>query len=271
LSIYDGPVTPPRCLSIATSDSGGGAGIQADLKAFAAAGCHGMSAIVGVTAQNTEAILAVHRLPTSVITAQLDAVYADIGVDVAKTGALLSAEIVTMIADFLERHPTRLVIDPVLGASTGAALLDRDGVDVLIARLLPLATVVTPNLAEARVLAGGDGERRTLAEAIVGRGAHAVLITGGDASGFDLLFDGVDHLEIPIAWVDGPATHGTGCTHSATLAAELAWGTPLPEAARRAAEVTAAAIQSGLVGIGAGAGPVAVGQASGASQRVRTR
>jgi hydroxymethylpyrimidine/phosphomethylpyrimidine kinase len=264
-------VTPPRCLSIATSDSGGGAGIQADLKAFAAAGCHGMTAIVGVTAQNTEAILAVHRLPTPVITAQLEAVYADIGVDVAKTGALLSAEIVATVAAFLEEHPTPLVVDPVLGASTGAALLDREGVDLLITRLLPLATVVTPNLAEARVLAGRDGDPRTLAEAIAGRGARAVLITGGDAGGFDLLFDGVDHLEIPIAWVDGSATHGTGCTHSATLTAELAWGTPLPDAARHAAAVTASAIRGGLVGIGAGAGPVAVGQASGASQRVRTR
>jgi hydroxymethylpyrimidine/phosphomethylpyrimidine kinase len=263
--------TPPRCLSIATSDSGGGAGIQADLKAFTAAGCHGMTAIVGVTAQNTEAVLAVHPLPTGVITAQLDAVYADIGVDVVKSGALLSADIVATVAGYLEQHPTRLVIDPVLCASTGATLLDREGVEILIARLLPLATVVTPNLAEARVLAGTDGDRRTLARAIAGRGAHAVLITGSDASGFDLLFDGVDYLEIPIAWVDGSATHGTGCTHSATLAAELAWGTPLPEAARRAAAVTAAAIQSGLEGIGAGAGPVAVGQASGASQRVRTR
>ncbi len=156
-------MTPPRCLSIATSDSGGGAGIQADLKAFAAAGCHGMTAIVGVTAQNTEAILAVHPLPVGVITTQLDAVYGDIGVDVAKTGALLSAEIVASVADFLERHPTPLVIDPVLGASTGASLLDPDGIEMLIARLLPLATVVTPNLTEARMLAGRDGDRRTLA------------------------------------------------------------------------------------------------------------
>lgn len=264
-------MNPPRCLSIATSDSGGGAGIQADLKAFVAAGCHGMTAIVGVTAQNTEAVLAVHRLPVAVITAQLDAVYADIGVDVAKTGALLSAAIVDAVADFLEQHPTPLVVDPVLGASTGAVLLDPEGIELLISRLLPLATVVTPNLAEARVLAGRDGDRRTLAEAIAARGAHAVLITGGDASGFDLLFDGREHVEIPVAWVDSSATHGTGCTHSATLAAELAWGSSLPDAARRAAAVTAAAIQDGLVGIGAGPGPVAVGQASGAGQRVRTR
>jgi hydroxymethylpyrimidine/phosphomethylpyrimidine kinase len=264
-------VTPPRCLTIATSDSGGGAGIQADLKAFAAAGCHGMTALVGVTAQNTTSIFAVHQLPVSVITAQLEAVWSDIGVDAAKTGALLSAEVIVTVADFFTGHPAPLVVDPVLQASTGGLLLDPDAVDVLVTRLLPLATVVTPNLAEARVLAGTDGDRRSLAEALVARGARAVLITGGDAGGSDLLFDGTEHVEIPIAWVDGSATHGTGCTHSATLAAELAWGTPLLDAARRAAEVTAAAIRDGLDGIGAGAGPVAVGQTSGASQRVRTR
>jgi hydroxymethylpyrimidine/phosphomethylpyrimidine kinase len=264
-------VTPPRCLSIATSDSGGGAGIQADLKAFAAAGCHGMTAIVGVTAQNTTAVLATYALPAWVITAQLQAVYQDIGVDAAKTGALLSAEVIVAVADFLGRHPTPLVVDPVLRASTGAALLDPEAFEVLIGSLLPLATVVTPNLAEARALAGGDGDRRTLAERIVARGARAVLITGGEGEGSDLLFDGAEHLEIPVAWVEGTATHGTGCTHSATLAAELALGTPLADAARRAAAVTAAAIAQGLVGIGAGPGPVAVGQASGASQRVRTR
>jgi hydroxymethylpyrimidine/phosphomethylpyrimidine kinase len=264
-------VTPPRCLSIATSDSGGGAGIQADIKAFAAAGCHGMTAIVGVTAQNTTTVLATYALPVWVITAQLEAVYADIGVDAAKTGALLSADVIVAIADFLGRHPTPLVVDPVLRASTGAALLDPEAVEVLIALLLPLATVVTPNLAEARVLAGGDGDRRTLAERIVVRGAHAVLITGGEGEGSDLLFDGAEHLEIPVAWVAGTATHGTGCTHSATLTAELALGTPLRDAARQAAVVTAAAVAQGLVGIGGGAGPVAVGQASGPSQRVRTR
>jgi hydroxymethylpyrimidine/phosphomethylpyrimidine kinase len=264
-------VTPPRCLSIATSDSGGGAGIQADLKAFAAAGCHGMTAIVGVTAQNTTAVLATYALPVWVITAQLQAVYEDIGVDAAKTGALLSAEVIVAVADFLGRHPTPLVVDPVLRASTGTALLDPEAFEVLIGSLLPLATVVTPNLVEARALAGGDGDRRTLAERIVARGARAVLITGGEGEGSDLLFDGAEHLEIPVAWVEGTATHGTGCTHSATLAAELALGTPLADAARRAAAVTAAAIAQGLVGIGAGPGPVAVGQAWGASQRVRTR
>jgi hydroxymethylpyrimidine/phosphomethylpyrimidine kinase len=264
-------MTPPRCLSIATSDSGGGAGIQADLKAFTAAGCHGMTAIVGVTAQNTTSIAATFALPAWVVTAQLEAVYDDIGVDAAKTGALLSAEIIVTVADFLRRHPTRLVVDPVLRASTGAALLDPEATEVLITSLLPLATVVTPNLAEARVLAGVDGDRRALAERILARGPGAVLITGGEGEGSDLLFDGSDYVEIPVAWVAGTATHGTGCTHSATLAAELGLGTPLAEAAQRAAAVTAAAIEHGLVGIGKGAGPVAVGQASGLSQRVRTR
>jgi len=264
-------VTPPRCLTIATSDSGGGAGIQADLKAFAAAGCHGTTAIVGVTAQNTQAILATYLLPTWIITAQLEAVQSDIGVDAAKTGALLSAEVITVVADFVHAHPVPLVVDPVLQASTGALLLDPEAIEVLIARLLPLATVVTPNLAEARVLAGRSGDRRELAERIVARGAAAVLITGGDGSGADLLFDGTEFHEIPVTWVAGTATHGTGCTHSATLTAELAWGTPLLVAARRASRVTAAAIEHGLEGIGAGPGPVAVGQASGANQRVRTR
>jgi len=264
-------VRAPRCLSIATSDSGGGAGIQADLKAFSAAGCHGMTAIVGVTAQNTEAVLATHVLPVGIITAQLLAVYDDIGVDAAKTGALLTAAVIDAVADFLRRHPTTLVVDPVLRASTGAPLLDHEAVEVLIGSLLPLATVVTPNLAEARILAGSDGDRHSLAERIVALGARAVVITGGEGEGSDLLFDGTEHLEIPIDWVEGTATHGTGCTHSATLAAELARGAQLADAASRAAEVTAAAIAHGLVGMGRGPGPVRVGQASGESQRVRTR
>lgn len=230
-----------------------------------------MTVIVGVTAQNTKAILATHVLPVAIITAQLEAVYDDIGVDAAKTGALLSAEVIAAVADFLVLHPTPLVVDPVLRASTGAELLDPEAVVVLLGSLLPLATVVTPNLAEARILAGFDGDRRRLAERIVALGAGAVVITGGEGEGSDLLFDGSEYVEIPTAWVEGSATHGTGCTHSATLAAELARGTGLGEAARLAASVTAAAIGHGFVGIGKGAGPVSVGQASGASQRVRTR
>ena len=144
----------PRVLTIATSDSGGGAGIQADLKAFAAAGCHGMSALVALTAQNTTAVTAVHELPPDFIRAQLDAVFDDIGVDAAKTGMLFSRTIIETVAEFLERHPVPLVVDPVLIASSGAQLLQHDAVQTLIDRLFPLATVVTPNLPEAETLTG---------------------------------------------------------------------------------------------------------------------
>ena len=144
----------PRCLTIATSDSGGGAGIQADLKAFAAGGCHGMSALVALTAQNTVGVTAIHELPPEFVTAQLEAVFDDLGVDAAKTGMLVSARLIETVADFLERHSVPLVVDPVMVASSGARLLEEDAVETLIERLLPLATVVTPNLAEAQVLAG---------------------------------------------------------------------------------------------------------------------
>src|SRR5438874_8082243 len=147
----------PRCLTIAGSDSGGGAGIQADLKAFAAAGCHGSSAIVALTAQNTVEVTGVYEIPPDFIRAQLDAVFADIGVDAAKTGMLFSAPLIETVADFLERHPVPLVVDPVMVASSGARLLEQDAVEALVSRLLPLATIVTPNLAEAEVLAGAAG------------------------------------------------------------------------------------------------------------------
>ena len=149
----------PRCLTIATSDSGGGAGIQADLKAFAAAGCHGMSAVVALTAQNTLAVTAIHELPPEFILAQLDAIYDDIGVDAAKTGMLFSATVIDTVASFLGSHPTPLVVDPVMVAASGAKLLEDGAVDVLIGRLFPLATVVTPNLHEACALTGTPDRR----------------------------------------------------------------------------------------------------------------
>src|SRR6266540_6824495 len=150
------PVSPvPRCLTIAGSDSGGGAGIQADLKAFAAAGCHGSTAIVALTAQNTIGVTDVLEVPPEFVRAQLEAVFSDIGVDAAKTGMLFSASIVETVADFLASHPVPLVVDPVLIASSGARLLRDDAVETLIGRLLPLATVVTPNLPEAEALASG--------------------------------------------------------------------------------------------------------------------
>ena len=250
----------PRCLTIATSDSGGGAGIQADLKAFAAAGCHGSSALVALTAQSTVAVTAVHELPDEFIVAQLEAVFGDIGVDAAKTGMLFSRRIVETVADFLDGRGVPLVVDPVLIASSGAQLLQDDAVETLVSRLFPLATVVTPNLPEAEALTGLAGApREELAERLVELGAPAALVTGGHGeTAVDHLFDGHDHLELPVERYDVPATHGAGCTHSATLAAGLAHGRPLAEAAAEAARVASAAVRNGLVEIGAGEGPVDV-------------
>ena len=244
-------------MTIAGSDSGGGAGIQADLKAFAAARVHGMSAIVALTAQNTLGVTAVHELPPEFVVAQLDAVYSDLGVDAAKTGMLFSRRIVEAVAGYLRAHPVPLVVDPVMVASSGARLLQDDAVDALVHELLPLATVVTPNLMEARVLAG-DGDRAVLAERIVELGAPAVIVTGGHGDPVDHLFDGRDHVEIVVPRHETGATHGAGCTHSATLAALLARGLPLVEAARAAAAVAATAVEHGLAELGAGDGPVDV-------------
>ena len=200
----------PRALTIAGSDSGGGAGIQADLKAFAAAGAHGMSAIVALTAQNTTGVTAVHEVPAAFVVAQLEAVYSDIGVDAAKTGMLYSRRVIEAVAAFLAAHPTPLVVDPVLVASSGARLLEDDAVDALVALLFPLATVVTPNLLEARALAG-DGTRAELAERLVALGAPAALVTGGHGDdAVDHLFDGREHLAIPVERLDVAATHGAG-------------------------------------------------------------
>jgi hydroxymethylpyrimidine/phosphomethylpyrimidine kinase len=250
----------PRVLTIATSDSGGGAGIQADLKAFAAAGCHGLSALVALTAQNTTAVTAVHELPPDFIRAQLDAVFEDIGVDAAKTGMLFSRTVIQTVAEFLERHPLPLVVDPVLIASSGAQLLQHDAVQSLIDRLFPLATIVTPNLPEAETLTGIRGATRSeLAERLVELGAPAALVTGGHGeAAVDHLFDGEAHVELPVERYDLPATHGAGCTHSATLAALLARGLSLVDAARGAGETASAAVRNGLLEIGAGEGPVDV-------------
>jgi hydroxymethylpyrimidine/phosphomethylpyrimidine kinase len=247
----------PRCLTIAGSDSGGGAGIQADLKAFAAARCHGMSAIVALTAQNTTGVTAVHEVPPEFVRAQLEAVFDDLGVDAAKTGMLFSAELIETVAGFLQGHPVKLVVDPVMVASSGARLLQEDAVETLVTRLFPLATVVTPNLLEAKVLAG-EGARRDLVERIHELGAAAVIVTGGHGDPVDHLFDGERHVEIPVERHDVRATHGAGCTHSATLAALLARGDDLETAARGAAEAASRAVAQGLVELGAGDGPVDV-------------
>jgi hydroxymethylpyrimidine/phosphomethylpyrimidine kinase len=254
-----GSITP-RALTIAGSDSGGGAGIQADLKAFAAAGVHGSTAIVALTAQNTVGVDAVFELPVSVVVAQLDAIWNDIGADAAKTGMLFSGRIVDAVADWLAAHPVPLVVDPVMLASSGARLLEDDAVEALVSRIFPLATVVTPNLLEARALTACDNlSQAELAEKLVAMGAPAALVTGGHADEpVDHLFDGAEHHDIPVQRHDGAATHGAGCTHSATLAALLARGLPLLDAARGAAAAASRAVANGLVDVGVGDGPVNV-------------
>jgi hydroxymethylpyrimidine/phosphomethylpyrimidine kinase len=250
----------PRCITIAGSDSGGGAGIQADLKAFAAAGVHGTSAIVALTAQNTREVATLYELPPWFVRAQLDAVAGDIGIDAAKTGMLFSRAIIDTVADWIEEHPLPLVVDPVMVASSGARLLEDDAVGSLIHRLLPLATVVTPNLLEAQALtASSNLSQADLAEALVGLGAAAAIVTGGHGEeAADHLFDGREHYEIPFERSDVAATHGAGCTQSATLAALLARGLSLLDAARGAAAAASRAVAQGLAEIGAGEGPVDV-------------
>jgi hydroxymethylpyrimidine/phosphomethylpyrimidine kinase len=252
-------MSTPRALTIATSDSGGGAGIQADLKAFAAAGAHGQSVLVALTAQTTTGVTAIHELPPEFVVEQLDAAFGDIGVDAAKTGMLFSRRLIETVAAYLADHPVPLVVDPVMVASSGAQLLEDDAVDALIGTLFPLAAVVTPNLMEARALAGTDGTRRDLAERLHALGAAAVVVTGGHGdTAVDHLFDGRTHVEIPVDRHDVAATHGAGCTHSATLAALLARGESLEDAARGAAAAASRAVAQGLVELGAGEGPVDV-------------
>ncbi len=250
----------PRCLTIAGSDSGGGAGIQADLKAFATAGCHGSTAIVALTAQNTVGVTDVLEVPPGFVRAQLEAVFSDIGVDAAKTGMLFSAAIVETVAEFLSEHSVPLVVDPVMVASSGARLLRDDAVEALVGRLFPLAAVVTPNVPEAEALTAVTGSSLSLlAERVHALGAPAVIVTAGHADrSVDHLYDGRKHVEIPVERHDVAATHGAGCTHSATLAAALARGLSLEVAARAAAKAASRAVAQGLAEIGAGDGPVDV-------------
>jgi hydroxymethylpyrimidine/phosphomethylpyrimidine kinase len=257
-------IRPPRLLTIAGSDSGGGAGIQADLKAFARAGCHGMSAITAITVQNTVEVREVHPVPPEVIVGQVAAVVEDIGVDAVKIGMLGSAatiEAVERALDLVGDAP--VVLDPVMVAESGAVLLDGDARDALRERILPRATVVTPNLPEARVLAeqaaAGDAGAPELARAIHALGPAVVVVTGGHREvAADVYFDGERLEEIAGERYPDGAAHGSGCTHSSTLAAQLALGLGPLEAARVAKAVAAAAVRDGLRAIGAGAGPVDV-------------
>jgi hydroxymethylpyrimidine/phosphomethylpyrimidine kinase len=248
----------PRVLTIASSDSGGGAGIQADLKAFARCGAHGMTAIAALTAQNTLGVTSIAEQSPAFVRDQIRTVLDDIGADAVKTGMLFSAAIIEAVADELTGTGLPLVVDPVMVASSGSRLLRPDAVATLTGRLFPLATVVTPNLPEAQALTGLDTEDRgALAERLVALGAGAALVTGGHGSEpADHLFDGREHLNIPVHRYDIAATHGAGCTHSAALAAGLAAGLSLPDAARQAAAVAGDAVAHGLAGIGEGDGPV---------------
>jgi hydroxymethylpyrimidine/phosphomethylpyrimidine kinase len=247
-----------RVLTIASSDSGGGAGIQADLKAFARCGAHGLTAIVALTAQNTVGVTSIAEQSPAFVREQIKAVLDDIGAQAAKTGMLFSAAIINAVADELTGRGLPLVVDPVMVASSGATLLRPDAVATLTGRLFPLATVVTPNLPEAQALTGLDTQdRAVLARALVGLGAPAALVTGGHgADPADHLYDGRRHLSIPVRRHAIAATHGAGCTHSAALAAGLAAGLPLPDAARQAAAIASDAVAHGLAGLGHGDGPV---------------
>jgi hydroxymethylpyrimidine/phosphomethylpyrimidine kinase len=250
----------PVCLSIAGSDSGGGAGIQADLKAFARAGVHGATAITAITAQNTVAVTAVEAVSPKMIVAQVGAVVEDLGVDAVKIGMLGSVATTEAVSRALDLLPagTPVVLDPVMVAESGARLLEIDAERALIDLVIPRATVVTPNLPEARVLAGdADLDVRGLARAVHALGPRAVVVTGGHRDeAVDVLYDGESFVEIAGERHADGAAHGSGCTHSATLAARLALDEDLETAAREAKRVASEAVRDGLREIGRGAGPV---------------
>lgn len=282
-----GAVTP-TVLTIAGSDSGGGAGIQADLKAFARCGVHGTCAITAVTAQNTVGVSAIHHVPPEIVLAQVRAVASDIGVDAVKVGMLGTAEVTLAVAAALEELPagTPVVVDPVMVAESGARLLAPDAQRALVEEILPRASVLTPNVPEARALAGHDAEEvdadaapdvdvgagggadanvndagaEALARAVLALGPRAVVLTGGHrARAVDLFVDRAGAVvEIEGERHPDGAAHGSGCTHSSVLAAQLALGHSPLEAARIARRMAGAAVAGGLRDVGAGAGPVDV-------------
>ena len=259
----------PRVLSIAGSDSGGGAGIQADLKAFAACGVHGMTAITAVTAQNTVGVSAVHAVPPEVIAAQVRAVRDDIGIDAVKIGMLGDLATIGVVADLLDELATGtpVVLDPVMVAESGAKLLEPSARSGLIELLLPRVTVLTPNVPEARALVAdrvtstdaGELSVPALARAIHALGPEVVVVTGGHREqAADVFFDGERLVDLEGDRYPDGAAHGSGCTHSSVLAARLAWGDDPLAAARAAKQLASRAVRDGLEDVGAGAGPVDV-------------
>ena len=262
----------PRVLSIAGSDSGGGAGIQADLKAFARCGVHGMTAITAITAQNTVAVTAVFPIPGEVIVEQVRAVVDDIGVDAVKIGMLGTRETIEAVGEALDLvGDAPVVLDPVMVAESGARLLDEDAQEALRTQLVPRAAVVTPNVPEAHVLSGAD-EAATweeLARAVHALGPRAVVLTGGHREeAVDLFYDGDRLVEIPGERFESGAAHGSGCTHSSALAAHLALGLDPLDAARAAKAIASDAVRDGLHSVGHGPGPVDV---FGLEKRLRSR
>lgn len=255
-------VNVPKAMTIAGSDSGGGAGIQADLKTFSALGVYGSSTLTAITAQNTVGVTMVHEIPIDIIVAQIDAVLSDIGADAVKTGMLASSAIVETVAQEMERHQvSRLVVDPVMVAKSGDRLLREDAVEALRTRLIPLAAVVTPNIPEAEALTGlkieTDEDVRRAAEAIVQLGARAVVVKGGHREGpaTDLFYDGVRFQEFSAPRIDTVNTHGTGCTFASAVAAGLAKGLEVVESVELAKDYVTEAIRRSFP-VGHGHGPL---------------
>lgn len=250
-----------RVLSIATSDSGAGAGIQADLKAFLRCGVYGTTAIVATTAQNTVGVTGIHAFPPQVAVDQIEAVVSDIGADAVKTGMLFNSGIISAVAEAIERlRLPNVVVDPVMVAESGAVLLEPDAVETYKNGLIPLATVVTPNVHEAFALVGEEVDEERMEDCAVtlhALGPAVVIITGGHtSSGADLLYDGEDFVRIEGPVYPSENTHGAGCTYSSSLASFLAHGFGPVEAARRAHAIASEAVEHGLGEIGKGAGPV---------------
>ena len=261
----------PRVLSIAGSDSGGGAGIQADLKTFAALGCYGMTAITALTAQNTLGVRAIHGVPPEMLRDQIDAVVEDMGLDAVKIGMLHAPDIVQTVAEAIDRHALqKVVLDPVMVATSGAVLIDNPAIAVLVRELFWRAVMITPNLDEASLLVGrplgSEQAMEAAAQELLAKGAQAVLLKGGHLAG-EVVSDLLVTQNGELHWMRAPRihsanTHGTGCTLSSAIAAHLALGAPLLEAVQAARAYVRAALEAGAkVRTGAGSGPLNHGHA----------
>lgn len=271
----------PRVLSIAGSDSGGGAGIQADLKTFSALGCYGMTAITALTAQNTQGVRAIHGVPPDMLRQQIDAVVEDIGLHAVKIGMLHAPEIVHTVAEAIDRHAlVNVVLDPVMVATSGAVLIENPAIAALVRELFPRADLVTPNLDEAALLVGrplnDERDMEAAAHELLAMGARAVLLKGGHLRG-EVVSDLLLTPGGALTWMRAPRihsanTHGTGCTLSSAIAAHLALGASLPEAVQAARAFVRAALEAGAkVRTGAGSGPLNHGHAPRAMQLLPLR